>query len=309
MIASVFNKTRPINYLLIGFLIFISFFSYIISKEKAHFDWSNVINQSLFLFLIIASTILVNFISLKNDLTKNNTYAALLFFTFMLFFPSIFENKNILISNFLLLLALRRLISLKSMISTKEKIFDASFWIFLSALFHFWSIFYIILVFVSIILDVSRDFKNWLIPFIALLTVTILFFLFNEALDNTLLERLLNKTYISFNFSYFENIYQNLALAIFTSISLLLFVSFIMVLNKKLLNMQTSYKKILFSFILGISIFILSANKNNGYLAFSLAPLAMIGANFLEDLKTNWVKETTLYIFFFLGVFFFITQL
>lgn len=309
MIASVFNKTRPINYLLIGFLIFISFFSYIISKEKAHFDWSNVINQSLFLFLIIASTILVNFISLKNDLTKNNTYAALLFFTFMLFFPSIFENKNILISNFLLLLALRRLISLKSMISTKEKIFDASFWIFLSALFHFWSIFYIILVFVSIILDVSRDFKNWLIPFIALLTVTILFFLFNEALDNTLLERLLNKTYISFNFSYFENIYQNLALAIFTSISLLLFVSFIMVLSKKLLNMQTSYKKILFSFILGISIFILSANKNNGYLAFSLAPLAIIGANFLEDLKTNWVKETTLYIFFFLGVIFFITQL
>ena len=309
MIASVFNKTRPINYLLIGFLIFISFFSYIISKEKAHFDWSNVINQSLFLFLIIASTILVNFISLKNDLTKNNTYAALLFFTFMLFFPSIFENKNILISNFLLLLALRRLISLKSMISTKEKIFDASFWIFLSALFHFWSIFYIILVFVSIILDVSRDFKNWLIPFIALLTVTILFFLFNEALDNTLLERLLNKTYISFNFSYFENIYQNLALAIFTSISLLLFVSFIMVLSKKLLNMQTSYKKILFSFILGISIFILSANKNNGYLAFSVAPLAIIGANFLEDLKTNWVKETTLYIFFFLGVIFFITQL
>ncbi|MEQ3690038.1 MAG: hypothetical protein ABNG98_00825, partial [Flavobacterium sp.] len=124
MIASVFNKTRPINYLLIGFLIIISFFSYIISKEKFNLDWSNVLNQSLFLFLIIASTILVNFISLKNDLTKNNTYAALLFFTFMLFFPSVFENKNILISNFLLLLALRRLISLKSMISTKEKIFD-----------------------------------------------------------------------------------------------------------------------------------------------------------------------------------------
>ncbi|WP_320816039.1 DUF6427 family protein [Flavobacterium sp.] len=309
MIASVFSKTRPINYLLIGFFIVISFIAYIISKEKFNLDWLNVINQSLFLGLIIASTVLVNFISLKNDLTKNNTYAAFLFFTFMLFFPSIFENKNILISNFLLLLALRRLISLKSMISTKEKIFDASFWIFLSALFHFWSVFYIILVFISIILDVSRDFKNWLIPFIALFTVIILFFLFNEILDNSLYERLLNKTYIGFNFSYFENVYQNLALAIFTSISLLLFVSFITGINKKMLNMQTSYKKILFSFVLGVGIYILSANKNNGYLAFSLAPLAIIGANFLEDLKTNWVKETTLYIFFFLGVFFFITQL
>ena len=309
MIASVFSKTRPINYLLIGIFIVISFIAYVISKEKFNLDWLNVINQSLFLGLIIASTVLVNFISLKNDLTKNNTYAAFLFFTFMLFFPSIFENKNILISNFLLLLALRRLISLKSMISTKEKIFDASFWIFLSALFHFWSVFYIVLVFISIILDVSRDFKNWLIPFIALFTVIILFFLFNEILDNSLYERLLNKTYIGFNFSYFENVYQNLALAIFTSISLFLFVSFIMGINKKMLNMQTSYKKILFSFVLGVGIYILSANKNNGYLAFSLAPLAIIGANFLEDLKTNWVKETTLYIFFFLGVFFFLTQL
>ncbi|MFT7442818.1 MAG: ABC-type thiamine/hydroxymethylpyrimidine transport system permease subunit, partial [Maribacter sp.] len=100
-----------------------------------------------------------------------------------------------------------------------------------------------------------------------------------------------------------------LALAIFSSISLLLFVGFIMGLSKKLLNMQTSYKKILFSFVLGLGIFILSANKNNSYLAFSLAPLSIIGANFVEDLKTNWVKETTLYIFFFLGVFFFVTQL
>lgn len=309
MIASIFSKTRPINYLLIGFLIVICFFSLIICEDKFYFDWPNVLNQSLFLFLIIASTVLVNFISLKNDLTKNNTYAALLFFIFLMFFPSIFENKNILISNFLLLLALRRLISLKSMLNTKEKIFDASFWIFLSALFHFWSIFYIVLVFISIILDVSRDFKNWLIPFIALFTVVILFFLFNDILDNSLYERLINKTYVGFNFSYFENVYQNLALAIFTSVSLLLFVSFIMGMNKKMLNMQTSYKKILFSFVLGVGIFILSANKNNGYLAFSLAPLAIIGANFLEDLKTDWVKETTLYIFFFLGVFFFITQL
>lgn len=309
MIASIFSKTRPINYLLIGILILISFFSIIISENKFYFEWSNVLNQAFFLFLIIASTVLVNFISLKNNLTKDNTYAAFLFFIFMLFFPSIFENTNILVSNFLLLLALRRLISLKSMLSTKEKIFDASFWIFLSALFHFWSIFYIILVFISIVLDVSRDFKNWLIPFIALFTVTVLFFLFNEFLDNILLERLLNKAYIGFNFSYFENVYQNLALAIFTSISLLLFISFMMGVNKKMLNMQSSFKKILFSFILGIGIFILSANKNNGYLAFSLAPLAIIGANFMEDLKTNWVKETTLYIFFFLGIFFFIAQL
>lgn len=309
MIASVFNKTRPINYLLIGFFIVISFFSYALSNGKINNDWSNNLNQVFYLFLILSSTVLVNFISLKNNLTKDNSFSTLLFYIFLLYFPTIFENKNILVSNFLLLLALRRLISLKSMISTKEKLFDASFWIFLSALFHFWSIFYIVLVFISIILDVSRDLKNWLIPFIALFTVVILFFLCNELVDNTLLERILNKTYVSFDFFYFENVYQNIALAVFSSISLLLFIGFMMSLDKKLLNMKTSYKKILFSFVLGLGIFILSANKNNSYLAFCLAPLAIIGANFLEDLKTNWVRETTLYIFFGLGIIFFIAQL
>lgn len=309
MIASIFNKTKPINYLIIGVFIVVSFFLYATSHDKLVNNWFNIGQQIFFLLLILASCTLVNFISLKNDLTKNNNYAALLFFIFLLFFPSIFENKNILISNFFLLLALRRLMSLKSMLSIKEKIFDASFWIFLSALFHFWSIFYIILVFVSIILHVSRDYRNWLIPFIALFTVGILFFVFNGIYDYTLLDNLLNKTYISFHFSYFENIYQNIALAIFTSISLLFFASLLLTINTKMLNMQSSYKKILFSFVLGVGIFVLSANKNNSYLAFSLAPLAIIGANFLEDIKTNWIKEVSVYLLLFLGLFFFLMQL
>jgi len=195
------------------------------------------------------------------------------------------------------------------MISSQEKIFDASFWIFLSALFHFWSIFYIILVFVSIILHGSRDLKNWLIPFIALFTVIILFFVCNGIYNGILLENILNKTYISFNFSYFENIYQNIALSIFVSVGLLFFVSLLMSIQHKMLNMQSSYKKILFSFVFGIGIFVLSANKNNSYLAFSLAPLAIIGANFLEDLKTNWIKEITVYILLSISIFLFIMQL
>ena len=161
--------------------------------------WQGFLYGSLYFISIVASCFVVNFISLKNNLTRNDNYAILLFFIFLLFFPTIFKNKNILISNFLLLLSLRRVLSLKSMKNTMEKIFDASFWIFLSALFYFWSILYIGLVFISIILYVSRDYKNWLIPFIALFSVTILFFVFNFMNAGEPLEILLNKTYISFD--------------------------------------------------------------------------------------------------------------
>ncbi|MCK6608951.1 MAG: DUF6427 family protein, partial [Flavobacterium sp.] len=222
---------------------------------------------------------------------------------------SIFQNKNIIISNFLLLLALRRLISLKSLLQTKEKIFDASFWIFLAALFHFWSIFYIVLVFIAIILHVSKDYRNWIIPFIALFAVTIIFFLANSILDNTLMSTLLDKTYISFDFYYFENIYQRIALATFTSLSLFAFVLHVFDVPNKALNMQSSHKTILFSFILGVGIYVLSANKNNGSLAFCFGPLAIIGANFIEKIENNWVKEIVVYALLGLGIFFFVMQL
>ena len=309
MIASVFSKTRPFNYLVIGILSLVFFVLKTISTASADATWVYYAEELGLFLLVLGSVFLTNFIALKNGLTKGNNYALLLFFVFLLFFSSMFQNKNIIISNFLLLLALRRLISLKSLLSTKEKIFDASFWILLAALFHFWSIFYIVLVFIAIILHVSKDYRNWIIPFIALLAVTILFFLANSLLDNSLMSTLLSKTYISFDFYYFDNVYQRIALAVFTSISLFVFVLHVFDIPNKALNMQSSHKTILFSFILGVGIYVLSANKNNGSLAFCFAPLAIIGANFIEKIENNWVKEIVVYSLLAFGVFFFIMQL
>ena len=309
MIASVFSKTRPFNYLVIGILSLVFFVLKTISTASADATWVYYAEELGLFLLVLGSVFLTNFIALKNGLTKGNNYALLLFFVFLLFFSSVFQNKNIIISNFLLLLALRRLISLKSLLSTKEKIFDASFWILLAALFHFWSIFYIVLVFIAIILHVSKDYRNWIIPFIALLAVTILFFLVYSLLDNSLMSTLLSKTYISFDFYYFDNVYQRIALAVFTSISLFAFVLHVFDIPNKALNMQSSHKTILFSFILGVGIYVLSANKNNGSLAFCFAPLAIIGANFIEKIENNWVKEIVVYSLLAFGVFFFIMQL
>ncbi len=309
MIASVFNKTRPFNYLVIGILSLFFFILKMISIEKPATDWIFYAEQFGLFVLIFSSLAILNFIALKNGLTKNNNYALFLFFIFLLFFSSTLQNKNIVISNFLLLLALRRLISLKSLISTKEKIFDASFWILLAALFHFWSILYIVLVFIAIILHVSKDYRNWIIPFIALFAVTILFFLTNSLLDNSLLSNLLGKTYVSFNFYYFDNIYQRIALALFSSISVFFFVSHIFDIPNKALNLQSSHKTILFSYILGVGIYILSANKNNGSLAFCFAPLAIMGANLIEKIESNLIREIVVYALVGCGLFFFIMQL
>jgi len=309
MIANVFNKTRPLNYLLISILLIVFFFLKAIISISSNSSTYNIFEVFGIFAVVFASVFLTNFIALKNELTKNNNFTLLLFFIFLLFFPSFFHNINIVISNFLLLLALRRLISLKSLKFTKEKIFDASFWIFLSALFHFWSIFYIVLVFITIILYVSTDYRNWIIPFIALFAVTILFFLANSILANNFLNNLLSKTYISFDFYYFDTIYQRIVLALFSSLSLFFFVNQVFDIPNKALNLQSSHKTILFSFLLGVGIYIISANKNNGSLAFCFTPLAIIGANFIEKIESNLGKELVLYFLFASGILFYFLQL
>lgn len=309
MIASVFGKTRPFNYLTIGILLLVFFITKTLITTKTNASWPYFAQEIGLFVVVFASAFLINFIALKNELTKANNYALLLYFIFLLFFSSYFQNKSIIIANFFLLLALRRLISLKSLLATKEKIFDATFWILLAALFHFWSILYIVLVFIAIILHVSRDYRNWVIPFIALLAVTILFFLTNSFFENSIFNSLTSKTYVSFNFYYFDNLYQRMALALFSSISLFFFVSQIFDIPNKALNMQSSHKTILFSFLLGVGIYVLSANKNNGSLAFCFAPLAIIGANILEKIDNNWLKEIIVYALLICALFFYVMQL
>ncbi len=309
MIASVFGKTRPFNYLTIGILLLVFFITKTLITPETNASLPYFAQEIGLFVVVFISAFLINFIALKNELTKANNYALLLYFIFLLFFSSYFQNKSIIIANFFLLLALRRLISLKSLLATKEKIFDATFWILLAALFHFWSILYIVLVFIAIILHVSRDYRNWVVPFIALLAVTILFFLTNSFFENSIFNSLTSKTYVSFNFYYFDNLYQRMALALFSSISLFFFVSQIFDIPNKALNMQSSHKTILFSFLLGVGIYVLSANKNNGSLAFCFAPLAIIGANILEKIDNNWLKEIIVYALLICALFFYVMQL
>jgi len=309
MIASVFNKTRPINYVVIGV---ITFFLYTLYQIK-EINWINdgwIIAQRVGLFiLLLASYVIFNFLALRNNLTKSNNYSILLFSVFLIFFPTIFNNPDVIIANFFLLLALRRLIGLQNLKNTKEKIFDASFWIFIATLFHFWCISFIILVFISIIFHVSGNYKNWIIPFLALFSVAILAVMIDLIFKNNLLTNIQKDITVSFNFSYFENIYQNIALALFSSVALLFFSTQFLEVQNKPLNQQATYKKILFAFILGLLIYILSSNKNNSYLIFCLAPLSVLGANFIERIKTNWMKEITLYLLVAVSITLFLMQL
>lgn len=308
MIASLFSKTRPINYAFIFIMLFFCFFLYQIQVPNESFNTNTLFSKIGVLLLVFFSFFLVNFISLKNALTQNDNYAILLYLVFILLFPSVLNDSKIVVSNVFLLLALRRLISLKTLSSSKEKIFDASFWIFLSAIFHFWSILYIVLVFISIVFHSGKDYKNWILPFVSFFCVWILYIATSLILyDNYSINK--DVFEVSFNFFDFKNSYENMTLAAFVSISVLFFASQTIDYQNKPLNMQSSYKQIYFAFILSIGIYVFSANKSNDLLLYSFAPLSILGANMFEKMENSIYKEVSLYLLLGVGLFFFFVQL
>ncbi len=309
MITSIFKKSTPINSILITFL----FIGVFVFYEFHDTNWLNstvsIIQKSILLAILLASLFFVNFIVKKNGITKDSDFTTLFYFFFLLIFPSIFSDFKLVIANFFIILALRRLYSIQTLKVVKEKIFDASLYIFVASLFHFWSVLFLIIVFASIVFHVSRDYRNWFIPIVAFFTVAIIFVFYTLVFDNLAVQNYLKSIVISFDFSYFKSNYENLALSTYSMIAVFFFFSLIGILSQKPLNLQAAFKKTLFSFLIGVVIFILSDHKSNGVLVFSFFPLAIMGTTNIEFYQNNLRQNIILISVLVLCLFAFFTQL
>jgi len=309
MITSVFKKSTPLNFSLVVFLMLVFFLIY----QFQDLTWTNsgfLIFKKTGLFAILLGSIFItNFIAKKNGLSKDSSYVILFYFLLLLFFPSVLDNTSLVASNFFILLALRRLISLQSLKASKEKIFDASLWIFVATMFHFWSILYILLVFISIIFHVSRDYRNWILPFIAFFAVGIVFMVFSIIFKIDGIEYINTNATTNFNIDYFTNNYQNGALSIYATIVLFFVVSMFASLSNRPQVLHSSFKKIMGSFFIGVAIFLISSNKSNDLLVFTIAPLAIMATSHIEIKQLKLKQEMVLFVLILCSLFAFFSQL
>lgn len=309
MITSVFKKSTPLNYSLVVILILVFFFIFQIKDPSWVSSYFLAFQKVSLLCFILASFFLINFIVKKNGLSKDSGFAILFYLLFLLFFPTVFNNANVVYANFFILLALRRLISLQSLKASKEKIFDASFWILIAALFQFWSILFLILVYISIVFHVSRDYRNWILPFIALLAVSILFLLISLIFHIDIIEFFQNRAYIDFRINYFKNNYENGALSIYVAIALFFVFSMLTTLSNRPQIVHSSYKKVVAYFFIAALVYIVSPDKSNDLLLFSIAPLTIMAAGHVEYMQQKLNNEIVFYTLILCSLFTFFSQL
>ena len=309
MITSVFRKSTPINLILVVFLMLVFFLIY----QFQDLSWTNspflIFKKVGLFFVLIASVFITDFITKRNGMSKDSSYTILFYFLFVLFFPSILNNTNLVIANFFVLLAIRRLISMQSLKASKEKIFDASLWIFIASLFHFWCILFISLVFVSIIIHAFRDYRNWIVPFIAFFIVGIIFALYTTIFNESAMDYVNLNAVANLKMDYFVNNYQNLALSIFTTVTLFFVGSMVVTFPHRPLILHSSYKTIIISLIIGVLIFVVSSNKSNDLLLFTFAPLSIMATAHIEMKQEKLKQEITLFVLIACSLFAFFSQL
>lgn len=309
MFTSLFRKSTPLNYALVIIAVTVFFFMYQVGHVSQGKGITDFLVKLGLLVVIFASLFTANFIVKKNTISRDSAYTVVFYLMFLVFFPSMLNNPNMLLSNFFILLALRRLVSLHSLKASKEKIFDASLWIFVAALFHFWAILFIVLVFISILFHVSRDYRNWILPFIACAVILAMFFLYAFAVDDTVVADFIAKMQTNFSIDYFTDQKQNIAISAYAAVALFFTASMVFTLGHRPLQLQSSYKKIIASFFIGVIIFLISPVKSNDLLIFTIAPLSFMATATIEYKPPTIKEDIIIAIVVICGMFLFFLQL
>jgi hypothetical protein len=289
MITSIFNKSKPINFIIVAAFIVLLF---IITNYNLLFNNLNsALGASLKLLITLFLVFLLDFIVSKNSLTQGNSYAIMTFGLLLGMFPQAMKYLDLLLANLFVLFALRRLISLHSKLHIKKKLFDAAFWITIATLFYFWSILFFALVIVALIYYSQNDIKNIIIPFVGVVAVLVLLLVYNILVHDVYIRSSNFQRYASLDFTPYntkESIIKFTVL--FTSLVWIL-IYFFRTLPDKNKKLRPSYFIMAWASVIAILVAIIAPDKNGSEFLFLFAPFSIIMANYIEVISERWFKE------------------
>ena len=296
MISRFFSTSKPIHYVIVILLTLIVFMITRIHNFDGSLNLILVLKQTVFFSVVVISFFVLDFLVSKNSLTKRNSYKILFFGLFISILPITVQIDNVLISNLFVLLSMRRIISLRSNLRVKKKLFDAAFWIGIATLFYFWAILFFILVIAALIFYSINQVKNWIIPFIGLLTVVIIISGYIIIENNSFNDLYTYFEVTSFDFTKYNTLDLIVGITILISFELWTLWFYIRNLKIKIKRQRPSHILVIIGLIISVVIIVIVPNKNGSEFIFMFAPLSIIMANYIESLKEQWFAELFIWI-------------
>lgn len=307
MVTNFFNTSKPIHFVIIGIFTFIVFVISGYGSINDDLSFALAFNELGKYAVVLSSIFVLDFLVNKNKLSKKNGYEILIYSLLLAVLPITMQISNVLLANFFILLALRRIISLRSHLQVKKKLFDAAFWIGIASLFYFWAILFFALIIAALIFYAIGHFKNWIVPFIGVLTVTIIVMGWSIVLQDNIdvLPSVLDVANLNFtDYNTAEIIFAITVIAVLSVWALFFFMAS---LKQKPKAYRPSYILVVFAFLIGLTIVFVTPNKNGSELLFVFPAITIIISNYLEAIQKRWLAE--LYIWLLISTPFFLLML
>jgi hypothetical protein len=294
MITSIFSKSKPTN-LIIGVLIIALASVFAFFKIRDYGLHYTAITKLIGGFVLSCfAMLLLNFIISKNSLSKTNTLEVPLYSCFLLLIPESTAYFDVVVANVLLLLGVRRIISLRSQKQIKHKLFDAALCIALASLCYTWAVLYFLVVFLAVSLHTENKIRHWLIPIVGCMTVYIIAYCVCFVIDYELFEYMFNQYQIHLDFGHYNTSRFKISITVILLLGFWASWFYFSSITQRKKSVRPAYYITIALAVIALFINGLTLQKNGAALLFLFAPLAIILANYIEELKKGWLKESIL---------------
>ena len=301
MLANFFGKSKPVNFILIIVLFFMYYILNFIMVKKLEINLQSFYNFLMLTPLFLLLFFLYNFIISKNKLTRDNSYAFLLFILGLGFLETVITEISIVSTFLVLFLFFRRVYSLRTLKIVYQKLFDSGFWLGILFLISPFYILFAVLIYAAVFFFAKITFRTVLIPIVGFITPIFLYFTYLFWTDNMATFYQLFDIVFNVDFSFYFTRYYAIFILLFafiTSISLLL-------RTGKVLSVSNRFKRswvlLLLHLIISIVFISLVQQKNGTELISFLFPSTIIIANWLQFINKKSVINVILLLFLVLS--------
>ncbi|MFC5047723.1 hypothetical protein ACFSTE_05695 [Aquimarina hainanensis] len=298
MLSSIFTKTKPINFIIIKvYLLTLFLLRYYKLEEKTT---SVAMTFCAGYIISVISILILHFLVRKYNLSSRNLYSVFFYVFLIGMAPEVMNAIPLLISSFFVVVGTERVCNLRNEKAIKSSILEASICYGMASVLYFWSISFMIVLFIGMLFFAAKSYKNWIISLTGLGVVYIfvscyMLFRYDHFLD---LDSYIDP--ISINFEAYKNVSFLFTLTSF-GICLLFFMGIFLVNIQKIpVNHRPVAKLIIFYVLIAVFVVFIAPIKNTTELVFLIGPMSVMGTTYMKLEYSPLVREINLGVFLLL---------
>lgn len=292
MLANFFSKSKPVNFMIIIILFLVYYSVDMLVYRSLDVGLELLIQIPMYLVVFF----LYNFIISKNRLTKDDSYAFLLFVIGLGCLPHLDLHVFTLLEYFLLFLFLRKVYSIRWK-RLNEKLFDSGLWLGVLFLMSPEYVLYSLLLLLALILFVKVTFRTLFIPILGFLTPLFLLFTYHFWLDSTSTFYELFTWHFSPGLASYNTLFYIVSLSFFgtiTGVATLL-------RSGRVFSVSNRFKSIwillLVHLLISLIVVFFVADKDGSELILVLIPATIVIANWLRSVQLKNMVTFILLLF------------